>query len=448
MHEPPYDDLNQLTGVVEKDSSGNVTGSWAYTYDLGGNILTQSDGTTSHTYTYGDTQWADLLTAFDGQAITYDASGNPTSYYSGSRYAFTWEEGRRLVSTVKGDSTYSYTYDSNGIRTSKTVDGVTHNYLYASGKLLRETYGNVTLEFLYGNGGSPYALLYTNGAAAQEIYYYITNLQGDVLGLIDASGNTVASYTYDPYGKVLTTTGTMAETNPLRYRGYYFDSETELYYLQSRYYDPTTCRFVSADSFVFADQDILGNNTFAYCCNNPISRIDETGHWFDVLWDVVSLVVSVVEVIQNPTDVGAWVGLAMDAVDVLVPCVSGLGEATDAVNATRKTVDAVDDLHDVGKAADAAKSVHGNSLEYPGTNSGYILSDKTTGEVVKFGESINPAHRYTQKFLNGENPINAPLDMTVVVSGTKRDIHIWQHEQIADFYETVGELPKLNKSKW
>ena len=83
-----------------------------------------------------------------------------------------------------------------------------------------------------------------------------------------------------------------------------------------------------------------------------------------------------------------------------------------------------------------------------GTNYGYILSDKTTGEVVKFGESINPANRYTKKFLNGANPINKPLDMTVVISGTKRDIHIWQHEQIVDFYEAVGKLPKLNKSKW
>ncbi len=349
-----YDDLGQLLTAT---GGGKA---WAYTYDLGGNILTATDGTTSHTYTYGDAEWADLLTAFDGQAITYDASGNPLSYYNGTRYTFTWAEGRRLTSAAVNGKTYTYTYDSDGLRLSKTVEGVTHNYFYASGKLLRETYGNITLDFLYSNTGYPYALIYTAGETTAT-YYYITNLQGDVLSLIDTNGATVASYQYDPYGKLLSVSGSLADSigqiNPLRYRGYYFDSETQLYYLQSRYYDPATCRFISADSFVFADQDILGNNTFAYCCNNPISRIDETGHWFDIFWDVVSLVVSVVEVVQNPTDVGAWVGLAMDAVDVLVPCVSGLGEATDAVNATRKTVDAVDDLHDAGKVADAAETV-------------------------------------------------------------------------------------------
>ncbi|MGM9602100.1 MAG: RHS repeat-associated core domain-containing protein, partial [Faecousia sp.] len=261
-----YDDLGQLLTAA---GGGKA---YAYTYDLGGNILTVSDGTTSHTYTYGDSQWADLLTAFDGQSITYDASGNPLSYYNGTRYTFTWAEGRRLVSAVKGNSTYTYAYDSDGLRVSKTVNGVKHEYFYASGKLLRETYGNVTMDFLYNNNGYPYALKY-NGTT----YYYITNLQGDVLSLINASGSTVASYTYDPYGKVLTATGTMAQTNPLRYRGYYYDSETGFYYLQSRYYDPTICRFINADAFASTGQGVLGYNMFAYCINCPIRYVDNDG---------------------------------------------------------------------------------------------------------------------------------------------------------------------------
>ena len=87
-------------------------------------------------------------------------------------------------------------------------------------------------------------------------YYYVTNLQGDVMGMVDASGNSVASYTYDPYSKVLTATGTLAEKNPLRYRGYYYDSESALYYLQSRYYDPATRRFMNADSYASTNQSI------------------------------------------------------------------------------------------------------------------------------------------------------------------------------------------------
>ena len=108
-------------------------------------------------------------------------------------------------------------------------------------------------------------------------YYYITNLQGDVVEMVDAGGNTVASYTYSPYGKVLTSEGALAETNPLRYRGYYYDSESGLYYLQSRYYDPNTGRFINADSYASTGQGILGFNTYAYCKNNPIKHTDHLG---------------------------------------------------------------------------------------------------------------------------------------------------------------------------
>ena len=99
---------------------------------------------------------------------------------------------------------------------TKTVDSVVHTYLYAGGKLLRETYGDTDLDFFYDANGNPFAL-----KVDDTVYYYITNLQGDVLRLVDADGETAAAYTYDPYGKVLTATGTLASVNPLRYRGYY-----------------------------------------------------------------------------------------------------------------------------------------------------------------------------------------------------------------------------------
>ena len=270
-----YDELGQLL-----TATGNGK-SYTYTYDLSGNILSvdviTAEGTTTHTYTYGNAEWTDLLTAYDGQAITYDGSGNPTSYYNGTRWSFTWEEGRRLTYAAANGKGYTYTYDSNGIRTSKTVDGVTHNYIYASGKLLRETYGNVTLDFLYDNSGYPYALIYSNGTTTAT-YYYITNLQGDVLYLLDSAENVVAAYTYGPYGEVTTTvTSTIAEINPLRYRGYYYDTETELYYLQSRYYDSTTCRFINADAYAGTAQGTCELNVFAYCINSPTNFFDSQG---------------------------------------------------------------------------------------------------------------------------------------------------------------------------
>ena len=117
-------------------------------------------------------------------------------------------------------------------------------------------------------------------------YYYVTNLQGDVMGLVDTSGNSVASYTYDPYGKVLTATGTLAEKNPLRYRGYYYDSESSLYYLLSRYYDPAVRRFINADNTAYlgADGTELSYNLFTYCKNNPVMEYDPAGQfsWTDV----------------------------------------------------------------------------------------------------------------------------------------------------------------------
>ena len=114
--------------------------------------------------------------------------------------------------------------------------------------------GDTTLDFFYDSAGTPFALKH-NGTT----YYYVTNLQGDVLRILDETGTAVAAYAYDPWGKLLSATGTLAETNPLRYRGYYYDAETALYYLQSRYYDPTACRFLNADALVSTGQEVLGS---------------------------------------------------------------------------------------------------------------------------------------------------------------------------------------------
>ena len=137
---------------------------------------------------------------------------------------------------------------------------------------MREYYSGAVLDFIYDADGRPYALKY-NGT----VYYYILNLQGDVIRLVNASGATVASYEYDPYGKILSATGSMAEINPLRYRGYYYDEEIGLYYLQSRYYDPQTGRFLNQDKVFDNDAGFPGFNLFVYCGNNPINRVDISG---------------------------------------------------------------------------------------------------------------------------------------------------------------------------
>ena len=260
-----YDNQGQLL-----KAAGDTN--YTYTYDGAGNILTASDGTATHSYTYGDTNWKDLLTAFDGQTITYDAIGNPTSYFNGTRWNFTWVNGRSLATASDGTSSLSFAYDANDLRTSKTVNGVSYRYYYAGGRLMRMTWGTNTIDFFYDANGTPYAMKY-NGT----VYYYVTNLQGDVMRIVDASQNIVTSYDYDPYGKVISATGTLANINPLRYRGYVYDQETGFYYLQSRYYDPTIGRFINADVYSSTDTGIQGSNMFAYCNNNPVMHSDPTG---------------------------------------------------------------------------------------------------------------------------------------------------------------------------
>ena len=173
-----------------------------------------------------------------------------------------------------------------------------HDYIYAGGKLLRETItttaanGTVStqiLDFTYDATGSPYSLTYTSGTST-TVFYYITNLQGDVVSLLNASGDEVAAYTYDPYGRPVTIKGRVGTTlqtitdpthianlNPLRYRGYYYDNETGFYYLQSRYYDPAICRFINADGYASTSQGFTGYNMFAYCNNSPANGSDPSG---------------------------------------------------------------------------------------------------------------------------------------------------------------------------
>ena len=140
--------------------------------------------------------------------------------------------------------------------TLASTETVTHEYLTQNGKVARETIrqsvgGTVlkteTLDFFYDESGRPFAFNYSVDGGIASTYYYILNLQGDVVQIIDANGVMQAEYVYSPWGEIISAEGDLAEVNPLRYRGYYYDSETGFYYLQSRYYDPENHRFINAD---------------------------------------------------------------------------------------------------------------------------------------------------------------------------------------------------------
>ena len=171
--------------------------------------------------------------------------------------------------------------------TLASTETVTHEYLTQNGKVARETIrqsvgGTVlstkTLDFFYDDSGRPFAFNYSVDGSDFETYYYILNLQGDVVQIIDANGVMQAEYIYSPWGEIISAEGDLAEINPLRYRGYYYDSETGFYYLQSRYYDPENHRFINADTYASTDSgDAIACNMFAYCNNNPVVFLDSTG---------------------------------------------------------------------------------------------------------------------------------------------------------------------------
>jgi RHS repeat-associated protein len=184
------------------------------------------------------------LTSFDGKAINYDSIGNRTSY---DGYTYTWQRGRQLAGISGNGLTASYTYNSNGVRTSKTVNGVEHTYLLNGTKVLKEVAVEDTIWYDYDVASNILSMT-LNGTT----YYYEKNVQGDIIGLVDDTGAKVVCYLYDSWGRLVSTTGSLADTvgvtNPYRYRGYRYDAETGLYYLQSRYYDAVMGRFVNVDS--------------------------------------------------------------------------------------------------------------------------------------------------------------------------------------------------------
>ena len=226
------------------------------------------------------------------RTITYADAANPFNWYNGTDYTnLTWTQGRRLGSVTKGSDLYSYEYDMSGVRSVKIADGLRHEYVTQNGRVVRESvYGlnsntgeytvfQYALDFLYDESGHPFLMrrYYNEAQTSYNTYHYVLNAQGDVIKLLHGQNTTVAEYTYDAWGNVLTATGSLADVNPLRYRGYYFDAETGFYYLQSRYYDPVVKRFLNADSYASTGQGFIGHNMFAYCNNCPFAGSDPSG---------------------------------------------------------------------------------------------------------------------------------------------------------------------------
>lgn len=189
----------------ENDTVGNIQEAKTYT-------LTGTTATATKKYTYGDASWNNLLTAYDGKEITYDGAGNPLAYNNRTAWKFTWEKGRELSSASADGKNITFTHDVDGIRESKTINGVKHEYVTLDGLIYQEKWGNNTLTFSYDNNDKPYAVKYNT------TYYYVLNQQGDVIRIVNENGTTKVEYTYDAWGNVIGSTGTdsgIGAVNPI-----------------------------------------------------------------------------------------------------------------------------------------------------------------------------------------------------------------------------------------
>ena len=325
----------------EKDNK-DANKSYTYTYDSRGNLLSKKTyaftlgtlGTVQSTASYGyaTDSWKDRLTSYNGQTITYDSIGNPLTYNNGSAYTFTWE-GRQMQTATKGNTTWTYTYNADGLRTGKTNGTTTYTYTWNENRQLSSMVcGTSSAWFYYDHEGKPLYMEYADGNdECSGIYRYILNLQGDVVGLYDLTRDCMAmTYTYDAWGRELSWStlnsgyAGLLYGNPLTYRGYIYDRETGFYYLQSRYYDPTVGRFLNADdtAFLGASGTLLGWNLFGYCENGVTNGSDLSGFLY-ISYNSIDRIIASIKYVSTAFKLingkSMWGTIASIAVPILAP---------------------------------------------------------------------------------------------------------------------------------
>ena len=302
-----YDKLNNIThiyhnGVLENryfydmynaliSENNYVTGETIrYKYDKLGNIvfkaiyeLNSYNCIKQDKYSYSTSDWKDQLTKFNDSIITYDKAGNVINI--NDQIHLSWINGRELQTYSTSDKILNYKYNKNGIRINKKINNISTEYFIDNDEVIFERTGDNVIYYLRNEVDNLIGFKYNN-----DIYYYVKNNQDDIIKLLDSHYNTVVTYQYDSWGNILAITDVngvsvidndnhIANINPYRYRSYYYDIETGLYYLKSRYYNPKWGRFISPDNAIIQKDTFTGNNMYVYVDNNPINNVDDDGNF-------------------------------------------------------------------------------------------------------------------------------------------------------------------------
>ena len=298
------------------------------------------------------------MSSYDGESCVYDENGNPTTYRGKT---LTWTRGRLLEtypSLASPEETWTFTYNADGIRVGKSSSGVTTTYGVDGERIVYEKTNGQIKRYFYDESGI------AGFEYSGQKYVFRKNLQGDVVGICSSSGTLIGEYVYDAWGNLLEepTNGVLL-ANPFRYRGYYYDTSIGLYYLNSRYYDPETGRFLNEDLVSYLEPETIGGiNLYAYCLNDPVNNIDPSGHL------VLSLLIAM--------GVGAAIG--------------GISSAITGAIAGKKDWDLV--LHSLGGAVLGGvlggATTLGGLLGIGAISSGFAALGFTGSVVASFGAGV------------------------------------------------------------
>ena len=321
-----YDAYGQLVG----ENNQGLDKTFQYVYNGIGNIESVTSSGNTINFGYTDTAHPDRLTSYNGKAITYNANGGVASY---DGWNYNWNNRGKLASiTTKSNAralkpilssskTYSFTYNALGQRTTSNytyfwvdngltpiVQGEVTNYSKTfyydhSGRLISETIsktlhgvGNESESIVFLYDESSIIGMVRTASGVTNAYYFQRNLLGDVIAIYDTNGTKIVEYAYDAWGnctiKGTTTNYVVAHANPIRYRGYYYDEDTKLYYLNSRYYSPEFRRFISPDDTSYLDpENVNGLNLYCYCNNDPINFVDPSGHSVIIISAIIGAII-------------------------------------------------------------------------------------------------------------------------------------------------------------